>query len=65
MQLTISTLRQALARLQCEHGDLPVMLNDADTEWSFRLKAEHLKVQPTSTGRALAIGVEYGNELAD
>ena len=63
-QLTISTLRQELARLQHEHGDLPVVLNDADTGWVFLLKAIHLDVEKADNahGKKLAIMADYGDE---
>lgn len=65
-QLTISTLRQELARLQHEHGDLPVVLNDADTGSAFVLKASHIDVEKADNahGKALAISVDYGDERA-
>ena len=63
-QLTISTMRKELARLQHEHGDLPVVLNDADTEWTFLLKAFHLDVEKADNphGKKLAISVKYGDD---
>ena len=63
-QLTISTLRQELARLQHEHGDLPVVLDDADTGWMFVLKASHLTVEKAGNphGKKLAIAVDYGDD---
>lgn len=57
-QLTISQLRAELERIQAEHGDLPVVLDDADTNWLFRLKAGHLDVRD---GR-LCIGCRYSDE---
>lgn len=67
-QLTISTLRQELTRLQHDHGDLPVVLNDADTGWFFLLKAKHLVVESDDNaahGKKLIITVDYGDEMED
>lgn len=43
-QLTIGGLQALLDQLRTAHGDLPVVLEDADTSWVFRLKADHLSV---------------------
>ena len=63
-QLTISTLRQELARLQHEHGDLPVVVNDSDTGWVFLLKASHLDVEEADNaqGKKLALSADDGDE---
>ena len=43
-QLTISSLITELTKIQAEHGDLPMVLVDADTGWPFKLGAKHLNV---------------------
>ena len=63
-QLTTSTLQQELVRLQNEHGDLPVVLDDADTGWMFVLKASHLTVEKAGNphGKKLTISVNYSDD---
>lgn len=43
-QLTISSLVSELTKLHTEHGDLPLVIVDADTSWPFKLKAKHIDV---------------------
>lgn len=63
-QLTISALRQELVRLQHEHGDLPVVVEDADTGHRYLLKAGHLDVfSENAYGKRLVINVDFGDEF--
>ena len=52
---TISELVKRLNAVITEHGDLPVLILDADTEWL--LDVEGVKIED---GKALLWG-EYGN----
>ena len=58
-QLTISGLRKLLEALEEKHGDLPAVIDDADTSWAWRLKPRHVTVD----GGRLRIGGDYGDEL--
>ncbi len=62
-QLTISSLIAELTKTQAEHGDLPVVILDADTSWPFKLKAEHIFVNDLRYLRnVLEIAIEYTDE---
>lgn len=59
-QLTISGLCELLAGIQRTHGDLRVVIRDADTGWNFKLLAAQLVVVKTEGGREkLVIGCGY------
>lgn len=65
-QIVISSLIELLQGIQQRHGDLPVVLRDADTCWTFRMSAEHIaiglsRVNGTPTPR-LEIGADYSSE---
>jgi len=57
-QLTISSLIAELTKIQEAHGNLPVIVVDADTGWRFILQAKHLEVNNST----LDIGVDYSDE---
>lgn len=67
-QLHISELIDLLSRIAEIHGDLPVVLRDADTCWTFRLSADHLALGHTQSEagdplRRLEIGGDYSAEF--
>lgn len=64
-QLTIISLCALLERIQRDHGDLPVVIDDADTNWHFLLRAGHLQVVDSKNafGKKLTIGCQYADEV--
>lgn len=66
-QLTLKTLEEELKRLRETHGDMPVILDDADTGWRFKLQAKHLEIENAnhSGHKRLVISVPYSDELYD
>lgn len=60
-RLTISGLRKILDAMEAEHGDLPCVIDDADTGWAWVMKHHHISV---SCGR-LRIGGDYADEEDD
>ncbi len=65
-QLTIHSLIAELTKIQAEHGDLPVVLVDANTGWPFKLDAEHLAVNEDSYFRKiLEIEIRYADDTED
>lgn len=65
-QLTISSLIAELTKVQAEHGDLPVVILDADTSWPFKLKAGHLLVNDLRYRRnVLELAIEYQDDVEE
>ena len=62
-QLTVSSLIQYLTTFQAKHGDLPLILIDADTGYPFLLKEKHFDIPDFIKTPCLAIEVDYGDEL--
>jgi hypothetical protein len=66
-QLGVSALIELLEMIRERHGDLPIVLRDADTCWTFRLTADHLALgqpHPAEGARPrLEIGADYASEL--
>ena len=60
-QLKISGLRKLLEQIEIKHGNLPVVLPDADTAWVWLMKASNVTVD---RGR-LCIGGDYGDEIEE
>ena len=60
-QLKISDLRKLLEKIEAKNGDLPCVLEDADTEWRWIMKLRHITVE---NGR-LRISGDYGDELEE
>jgi hypothetical protein len=54
-RLTISTLIQLLTRLQAEHGDLPVIIRDADTGYLIKVSEDCVCIKK----ERLRIAVDY------
>lgn len=62
--LTLKTLEAELKRLRETHGDMPVILDDADTGWRFKLEAKHLEIENAdhSGRKRLVINVPYNDD---
>jgi hypothetical protein len=65
--LTISKICELLNQLKNEHGDIPVVIYDADTWWGFPLKEEHFSIRNSREleSKILQIAIEYGDEQID
>ena len=57
-QLVISSLIELLRGKLNQHGDLPVIVVDADTGWRFLLKSSHFFTE----SNCLEIGIDYCDE---
>ena len=63
-QLTISSLIAELTKVQAEHGDLPVVVRDADTTQPFKLVLPDVYVNDTSyTRKVLEFIAGYDNDV--
>ena len=61
--MNISELRNYLKELKDEHGDIEVVIDDADTGWLFKIKKVNLSIYKDNRGIHLEIGHDYQNEL--
>ncbi|MBS1141711.1 MAG: hypothetical protein H6R13_3164 [Proteobacteria bacterium] len=63
-RLSVVALIARLEELLRTHGDIPVTLRDADTQWLFPLEARHVKVMPgAEESLRLEIAVAYGDPM--
>lgn len=63
-RLSVVALIARLEELLRTHGDIPVTLRDADTQWLFPLEARHVKVTlGAEDGRRVEIAVAYGDPM--
>ena len=60
--MNISELEINLKRIKKEHGDIEVVINDADTGWLFKIKKNDLLVILDKNGNRLEIGIDYDGE---
>lgn len=62
--MKLSQFRSQLAAIEAKHGDIDVVLSDADTGWYWLLVPAHLMMDQVNGRPRLVIGGDYGNELA-
>jgi len=60
MKLTIKSLIELLDKLKDNYGDIPVIIEDADTGWLFLLDSKHLIL---INNKILCIEYSYSDEL--
>ena len=59
--MKISELQKRLEELKKEHGNLSVLLCDADTNWLYILEPPHINYEHSSTWPEgyIEIGIQY------
>ena len=61
--MKLSDLKEHLEALEEIHGDIEVVICDADTGWLFRIVDSDLIISENGGGSYLEIGPGYGSEI--
>jgi len=60
--MIISELEKHLKSIKEAHGDIEIVINDADTNWLFKITDSDLGVLEDDEGVRLEIGADYSSE---
>ena len=60
--MKLSESIKLLETLKSQYGDIELCLNDAETDWIFKLKPEHFEFYETSDIARIEISVDYYDE---
>ncbi len=63
--MNISELKNHLDNIEEAHGDMKVIINDADTQWLFELVENDLTVITDELGTRLEIDADYQSNIFD
>lgn len=61
--MNISEVEERLENIRLEHGDIEVVVNDADTGWLFKLIAGDFAVVNDDKGHRVEIEAGYSSEF--